>query len=46
MDKSLVNYMIEMGVVNFRLKKYDDSIRIWNECEKLLKKIPNDEEIK
>ena len=45
-DKTLVGFLFDLGLINFRLKKFDDAIEIWKEGEKLIKKVKPDEETK
>jgi len=41
-----VGFLFDLGLINFRLKKFDDAIEIWKEGEKLIKKVKPDEETK
>jgi hypothetical protein len=43
-DRNLVCYIIELGVVNGFLNKYDDAMQSFKEGEKLVKKITNPED--
>lgn len=43
-DRSLVSYIIELGFVNFRLRKFDDAIQNFKEAEKIYSKMPEGED--
>lgn len=39
-DSQFTTYVVEMGLINFALRKFDDAIENWKEAEKLVKKLP------
>ena len=39
-DAQFLTYIIELGLINFSLRKFDDAIEHWKEAEKLTKKLP------
>jgi tetratricopeptide (TPR) repeat protein len=38
-DTVFITYVIEMGLINYALRKFDDAIENWREAEKLTKKL-------
>lgn len=42
-DGTMTNYVTELGMMNYALKKFDDAISNWKDAEKLVKKLGPDQ---
>jgi tetratricopeptide (TPR) repeat protein len=39
-DSVLVTYIVELGLIHYALRRFDEAIETWREAEKVTKRIP------